>query len=426
MSINNKMYVVGPPVKGSELIGKESDIEEVIQLIDANVNITINGLTRIGKSTIVEECLRRKKSDNNLCFFQYEMTDTSTWKSFYKDLSNWMKKIVEEKCGCNKILKAKSENLFDDYKNLEVDHREYIELANEIHDSAGYKFWIVVDEMDRGPKVLKNYVQELREICNSDWIRIITISRLSIDAIFPSDSGGSTFPGIFTGHKCVKGYSHQDLLLFFDDFEKRLGRKISNNEKELFGFFGGNKPFLLRIIANLFFVKNDTPSREDVEYEIEPWYDKWLRALVRMGYVVSPFEIEKMKKGQRQNLFVYDIIKNNTPNAEFCEKGLGEYIKRNCDEDYFETDVDDFKTWIGQLENMIEDINREMNDSMDRDQERYRKLQKYKNVMEAMVCKMECSIRLYDLKTEFRCNIDESEKNEIYQKMVEIRGVLEE
>ena len=422
----NRSYLIGPPVTGDLIIGKEKDINDILNFIESNVNTTVNGMTRIGKSSVVKECIRRKSDDENLCFFTYEMTDSQTWQSFFKDLSNWFKKIIKEKCENNSELMSKALKLYDGDSVTTVEHREYIELSNEIRKSKDLRFWLIVDEMDRAPRVMKNYIQELREICYSDWIRIITISRLSIDAIFPSDSGGSTFPGIFTGHKCIKGYSDEDLKLFYKDFAGRLNRELLDDEKKMIQKFCGHKPIFLRIVANSFFEAENSLNEEDVEFVLDSWYEKWFRSLTRMGYVSNAFNMSKMKKAQRQNLFVYDILTSNSSNAEFSEMGFKDYlISKNSDE-LLEQDISNFKSWISQLQDMGNSLNKEMTEAMGRDSDRYKKLQRYKNEIDAMVCKMECSMKLQELKTGFRCNIDESERNEILEKIMEIRGELEE
>ena len=137
-------------------------------------------------------------------------------------------------------------------------------------------------------------------------------------------------------------------------------------------------------------------------------------------------DISKMKKAQRQNLFVYDILTSKSTNAEFSEIGFKNYLINRYSDVFFEQDVSDFTSWIDQLKGMNERLNDEMTVSMGRDLDRYRKLQKYKNEIEAMICKMNCSIKLQVLNTVFRCFIDESERNEIYEKIIEIRGILEE
>jgi hypothetical protein len=60
--MNNRNIPVGKPVTGKELIGRESDIRTIMQLLEQGQSIVLLGSRRTGKTSVMLELLRRLKN----------------------------------------------------------------------------------------------------------------------------------------------------------------------------------------------------------------------------------------------------------------------------------------------------------------------------------------------------------------------------
>ena len=241
------MFVVGPCAVEKDFIGREEDIQKLTGYIRDMKNISITGLPRIGKSSLVKEVIRRMNEGSNEedpLFFEFSLTRQAENKEyFYMALDAFLEDEIE----------AYNSDLMNSFQRMKArygtSHQFYTMLYAKLYNMSKRPLYIVIDELDYAHESLGREIQNIREICICSCIRIITISRHSLPTIFPLGNEGSNFPGIFTEKIDMKGFTPEDVNAFRERFSTSYQGPIEPAWEKI-GYYCGNIPILMSIFAN--------------------------------------------------------------------------------------------------------------------------------------------------------------------------------
>ena len=73
------MFKVGPPVTGKDFIGRDDEMSTVLSAMRNGNNISIYGMARIGKTSLIKEAMRRIEEQPDILplpasFFRFSLT----------------------------------------------------------------------------------------------------------------------------------------------------------------------------------------------------------------------------------------------------------------------------------------------------------------------------------------------------------------
>jgi AAA+ ATPase superfamily predicted ATPase len=119
------MFQVGKPVTGSQLIGREEEINKIEQYLKMGQSVVIIAPRRYGKTSLLLEILRRRKENNQFSFF----TDVFATQDIFSLAADITKGVLSNK--------KKLEFSINQLKNHVVDLMRNIQFRQEVE---GYEF----------------------------------------------------------------------------------------------------------------------------------------------------------------------------------------------------------------------------------------------------------------------------------------------
>ena len=392
------MFIVGPYVTGEQSIGREKEIGELMRNIKDNVNIPVQGLPRIGKTSLVKETIFRFDQSADVStplFFEFTLTRKPENKNqFYMELDDFLKNLINRE----------HRELIDDFKRLKKNfgntYAFYIKIYKLIYRIQQRTLYIVIDEMDYAHESLRGELQNLRELGNqSDCIRLITISRHSLNSIFPLGNDGSNLPGIFAEPIHLKGYEADDVTLFkrvLTQFYPALNTQIW--EKIL--YYCGNIPILLSIFASR--LTADSANLKDIDFSgyiaKDSKYDTclyyWFQTLCERKLLNQLINFIESQDEGTGDLSTLGLLVNHHLAIPY----LKEYILRiniNSNNDL----LNDYCLLNDDIQRLIERTNEIAKDLQGIDDKNYRLLQKSIVELKAIRAKIEFLKTIRDLKS---------------------------
>ncbi len=389
---------VGAIVQGEDFIGRNEEIDRIISAMKVKNNISIFGMSRIGKSSIVKEMIRRVNSSSIFpkkpFFFEYRLTqDKSIRINFFEKFKNFIMDISNEYCGEETYEIEELKDLIEEIeRGLEKDkvhHECYISACEIITRLYDNDIWIILDEMDYANTAFGTNIQSVREIINSDRVRVINISRHSLASIFPIDGNGSNYPGVISVNIPIKGFSDEDMATFKQRFALEIGaEKVEEIWDDLLAY-AGNVPFFLSLLANSA-MENSGDSLTDIAENPYGKYMEtlkyWYQALYSDNMLENAIKfIEDPQQPEAKNLRVFGIVQDGKfsvpyfpayikqQNASMQSKGmLEEYLD-------FQTEID---VLIMRGKSLLQ--------GMMRDKGTLKSVNMYLKELEAMKAKIEC------------------------------------
>ena len=327
--MENPFLDYGKIVKNERFIGREKEIK-IIQnrvLNDSFGNIAIQGLPRIGKSSLAWNALMLEKEkleeEKNIFVIRLNMGTLTDSKVFFHKLIKELHKRIKKNADLN----------FDDFKAL------YEELETAKHESekfdlieeyfqefrdTQYRVIYILDEFDAvRNKFSVGDFQFLRELSyNLDTeICLVTISRRTIKELEPMEGTLSNFYQTFND-LYLGMFSQNDLDEYWNRFfYDQL--KLSDDDKKEITNFSGRHPFLLDLFNfNLFNTELDDirksilETKKNIQLTILNNYksifdllkeegldSKLLQVIVGPVFDITRSEVEKLER--------YDIIRKS-------------------------------------------------------------------------------------------------------------------
>lgn len=330
------MFKVGAPVVGEDFIGRNNEIERIISAMKSGNNISVYGMARIGKSSIIKEVLR-KANDTEIfpkkpLFFEYRLTqDKNIRYHFFEDLKDFIIDMVDEYNGEEQAkvdsLKRLLMRLDGGQNEKEVSHERYIRLCNKITELYDNDIWIILDEMDYANTAFGSYIQKIREIVTADRVHVINISRHSLTSIFPAHGNGSNYPGVVTQNIPIIGFSEEDMISFKERFTAEIGTEKADTIWENMIEYAGNVPYFLALLTNEIISDENAVICDIAENPYGKYAETlkyWYQSLYSDNMLDNAISlIENPSQAETTNLRVFGIIQN----GKFSVPWFSRYIQ---------------------------------------------------------------------------------------------------
>jgi len=318
----NPLANYGKIVKGERFIGRKKEIELIKNRIfgEAYGNIAIQGLPRIGKSSLAWNAIMEYKNElgakniipimintgkfNNSTDFFGNLISTA----FYElELSNFQ--------NIDNLTKIKNSYFVsaNDYERI-----NYIEFFFKIIKRNNYRIIFILDEFD----AVRNYFevndfQILRSLSYNPEIEIclVTTSRRYCTEIEKRGGGGSTFCGIFSD-LFLGMYSDNDLNEYWERFFNGK-HTVKQEDREKIYLLTGHHPFLLDIFNYHLFGKIQEGS--DLSQLINSTFNEISTTiLVEYNKILSLLKEEELESKLMQMIVgpVYDITRTEAEKIE--------------------------------------------------------------------------------------------------------------
>ena len=271
----NPFAHVGKAVSGALFVGRKTECNRLWERAIENKCFTqIVGLPRMGKSSIVKECLITKRKEllkNHKILLidkeSYEQNALSFWKQRIINICESVEdlpihrrkqKSVRELCKIRHKIKSIS--------NYDVIHDKLCKLLNNLRTSFGYTVLFLFDEFDRlqYPED-KSCYRKLRELATNYCI-IVTASRRPVEVI--ERQAGYT-PYLYNLHPqpiYVGVFSKEDIDLYWQKYESYLplSKEQLQDYKQSVDDYVGGHPFLMDTMNYItFHIRNNYEKEKD-------------------------------------------------------------------------------------------------------------------------------------------------------------------
>ena len=348
-------------------------------------NLSLVGLPKTGKSTLVSHCLVEKKdilASEKTILVYYQMGSTRSALDFYKKIiKKFHTFFVLNFPDDEKYLKY-VQNIAEQIKS-ETELTDITDLIDDYFRRVrhlGYKEILILDEFDRAQEIFTfEDFQFLREISyfSNDKICLVTCSRKPLKDIEKKAPKDDLSVFAMTFIKCeVKMYDTESINFYWD--MAREYWDFNNFQKEFTNYVAGANPWLMDVINDyLFEHPNITKEKElliEVKATLMEGYDHLIRVLnsetllnSAVQLVVGP--LFDVCPTQIESLLQYGFLKEISPEMKkeiFNGMELGPILDEKsyvCFSDYCSLDfyrryyanVPYFSEW-SETENLLRNL----------------------------------------------------------------------
>ncbi len=310
------------PVTGSSFLGRTRELAFLRDTLFSNavqgnsVNLSITGMNRIGKTSLMKEACRRFREEDHPDVYLIESTldgQSGFWRYWVGEVLRPLLKQIGpgeidadcadlfEMCRAYFFDKEKLRALFqDDDLVADMEAKEQMDMLFFVLQRMQKHVILVIDEFDKASSVFG-----LREE-NFGWFRgllqqnqnlsVVTLSRRSIYFIEQNSFGGSTLHGIFSKHGLF-GFTNSEIQEFFDYVEIERG-PLTDKQKKSIWYSCGRSPYYLAIIGDIL-LNNEKVNIAEACNCLCDSFDAVLRLLKEEGLLTAMLQ---MFVGPRFNL----------------------------------------------------------------------------------------------------------------------------
>lgn len=352
--MENPFADYGRIIKGERFIGRKREIKAIQNRIFGSSygNLAIQGLPRIGKSSLAWNAIIEKKEDLE----KRSIIPIRINAGSINDAKEFILKLVKELHQAVIRLKPKSlqyfQEIYDSINNsVKInDRNDFVEKYYTFLRKTNMRVIYILDEFD----AVREYFevvdfQFLRELSyNPDTeICIVTTSRRSLKEIEPHEGSLSNFYQTFTDLN-LSMYSEEDMIEYWDKFfNSRI--PISAEGKRTIQAFAGNHPFLLDLFNYSLYnnlSNNIIDSIEKTRNEIK------LSILKNYSTILNLLKDEKLDSKLMQAVVgpIYDITVSDAEKLErygLIKKSTTKTININNNQlPIYETFSEDFDNYL--------------------------------------------------------------------------------
>ena len=270
-ALNNPFSGFGKIVSGERFIGRNDQINIIRQRVLGSEysNLSITGLPKIGKSSLVWQCLVHNReifASNKTIVVYYQIGSTRSSLEFFKKLVFKTDEEIQDLFESDEKYQKFCLPLIKDLKGTS-DIENVTDIVEKYFKKLrrwGYKIIMILDEFDHAQDIFELAdFQELREISYEPETKIclITCSRKTLDEIETKDGKLSNFARIFSDCQ-LKMFSNNDVTLYWERVKGSFD--IDNNHKILVKYLVGNHPWLMDVVNDYYYMhKDDNLSIDD-------------------------------------------------------------------------------------------------------------------------------------------------------------------
>ncbi|MDD6307776.1 MAG: hypothetical protein PUB07_00215 [Clostridia bacterium] len=419
------MFKIGKPVTGKDFIGRAEEILKLKNAILEKRNISVCGLSRIGKSSVVKETIRQLSMTDTekIVFIHKALTgNREEGLSLFGEILERLEEEAEdagilEDEGFQKHLKRAQRK----HEAGRTDYLPYKNLCNTFCSLMDCDIWLVIDEMDYAQTGLRDTIQNLRELINeSDRVYVLNISRHSLETIFPKDAYGSSYPGIIPERIYITAYSDSDVALF----KARMDSvSVSDATWERLLQYTGNVPFFLALFANrLIACGGEIPdfTAEDCFMVYTKTLRYWEQAICSIGLMEATlaFLNGETNLQDMSSLRAYGLV---TDQQTFIIPYFGELLATSKHDDVLAPLIEEYTELLPTIEELESICKKEVLKVFDASSSLAHKLAEMTRELRAMHIKITCMADLAQLKTFVQLDATVEEQNYFKQKISEFK-----
>ena len=269
-SSQNPFSDYGTIVEGERFIGRKNEIASIHSRVLGNNygNLSIVGLPRIGKSSLVWNALLIQKSHllstRKIIVEQVSLGMFDSANELYEAI---ITKII-------RVISQFDEDLFASYlkmANATICKDNMVDLFFLLRMN-GYRSIIIFDEFDYCSNLFQiSDFQFLRELSTMPDVRIclVTISRNTLQELEIKSGGISNFYGVFTDLRLGFFHEVRDEPLYWDWVEQ-TGILVTESYRQEVLYYAGRHPFLMDLLNYYVFCEavNDGQTGDDMTERI--------------------------------------------------------------------------------------------------------------------------------------------------------------
>jgi len=279
------IFVAGAMATGQSFIGRKSTLVDLAYYFNQGdicaPKISINGMNKIGKTSLVHALLERLKAQNDsLVTIQITISEYHNffefWEAIVEDIHRKLKVLASQTISSETTLyEAFIKSSVGRYSEFISSIKRYFAYVSQSNDII-----ISIDEFDAAPSVFEGkfqYFQFLRGIVSEANYRFafILISRRTINHIEKDLEKSSNLALVFEPYN-LKGFNKEDLEEYFETLFQH-GVELNYVQKARILFYTGRLPFLLsifgyRILADFENHNIDLIAEKEM-YRIDNYFD---------------------------------------------------------------------------------------------------------------------------------------------------------
>lgn len=246
-------------------IGREKDINNVRNLAKKGANVSIVGLPRIGKSSLINMCFVEGKSKliEDKCLpvvvsAGSKNDETDLWAEIVDEINKICKDFAKKAAPDDYELQfalqdvKDSFNEFQNAQGVSTLRQKFKNFLEQIKTKLGYKTIICIDEFQEVEAYFKKQsFFVLRELCDKRLAAFVTAGRKSFNII---ELCCHETPYFYNAIKeiVLKGFSDDDVELYWKRYLPIIPIKDEEREayRELATYYAGSHPCLLNCFNN--------------------------------------------------------------------------------------------------------------------------------------------------------------------------------
>lgn len=230
--------------KAEYFYDRENDLEKLNGLLNRRMSPSIIGPRTIGKTSLLDELIRRNKDSNDLIFIYFDLSSGNLGSSnaFWIECLKFAKKKLSEKSA-----------------SPEEPNQAFLSFKATLERFEGEKRLILIlDELEMIGKKSKrdfsiSFHRNLRSLVQNSGIGLITSSRSPLEDILSlQDSLTSPLINICNSY-FITPFKKDDAVNFFEDRFNLCGINISKIDIDLLIEEAGNMPIYLQLIGDITF-----------------------------------------------------------------------------------------------------------------------------------------------------------------------------
>lgn len=272
--LGKNIFITGREVQGDSMIGYERHLTKLTrELVENDNNISVTGIKKFGKTSLVKEVLRRvkKEYEGKLIILTMDLAKRDSFQQVLKQMGIALRIAV---MGCPEL---KEDSLIKEYINLllstdpdvnMISYENYLEGTFQLLHTMDYKVILMIDEFDRAGEIFPgtSEYEFFRDLsANSDsGVLLVLISRRQLYMIEKKNINNSTFHGIMKTY-VIHGFDDSDLEEYFSVLENRYKIKLTEKQIEQLKYYAGKSPYMWSLIGFSMVEEFRKGNRLDVE-----------------------------------------------------------------------------------------------------------------------------------------------------------------
>ena len=319
-SKTENLFVVGPQATGDSFFGRSKELKDLETVFSSVSAVHLVGPTRIGKSSLVTQVLRKAICYPNCICITISMGECLSAYDFWKTFSNKIESLIREKALWDRIFEwhfTKIHQISSQSPEWFIDFKAPLQSILSNLKKANQKLVLVIDEFDSVDRVFEHtshYFHLLRSVYSDPEYATsgVIISRRRLQLFEAKCEDISTYHGVFR-EMTLRAFNKQDMNYFYEGLSI-YNIQLDDKAKGKFEHYTGCIPYLCSMLAARI-VENVNPDDQTTEVlsetniddffkECRPQIDQYYQDLIR-----------RLEYDQHLELVCYLSLSTKLPNT---------------------------------------------------------------------------------------------------------------